>query len=375
MLRPVRAANAAQVTPRRGNGPHPKIRQGSRMRLMMFDTHSRRMAMAASPAPRKIALLRNRRRTAKLPPRQILAYPLPVETISGVAPIRRNKFGANKKQGMPMATEMIRPRVIACTPATAAPSGSFSPMRRATIAVVDKLSPMPTAKTRLNMDSVRPTVATAFAPRRPTQKTSTTANKDSSTISSTMGTARRKMAQLRLAVVKSWCEPRMASTSDVQRVCGFSAIWVVASIDVRESDDHRCAAGNCWASPGRTAGGGCPHKKQINIKQATSARCRLFSRHLRHPRGYCQILYHASEDDGSDGSHENAATIGAGIVGSFADRLPIVSVKVVGESNVGHNRRLAVIGYAFVVVRSCGATGEKNSVIAVGAAAGEGKAS
>src|SRR6266567_768669 len=64
MLRPVNVANAAPVTPRRGKGPKPKIRQGSSTRLMTFDTQSNRMAMAASPAPRKIALFRNSISTA-----------------------------------------------------------------------------------------------------------------------------------------------------------------------------------------------------------------------------------------------------------------------------------------------------------------------
>ena len=41
-------------------------------------------------------------------------------------------------------------------------------------------------------------MATALAPRRPTQKTSTTAKRDSSTISRTMGMARSRMARLRL---------------------------------------------------------------------------------------------------------------------------------------------------------------------------------
>ncbi len=71
----------------------------------------------------------------------------------------------------------------------AAPSPSFSPMRRATIAVVDMPSPMPTAKTSVSTDSVSPTVAMAFEPSRLTQNTSTTANSDSSTISSTIGIA------------------------------------------------------------------------------------------------------------------------------------------------------------------------------------------
>jgi hypothetical protein len=168
---------------------------------MMFETHSSRMAMAASPAPRKIALFKNRSSTAQLPPRQILVYPPPTEIISADAPINRKSRGANKKHGSPMASETMIPRAIACTAATAAPSGSFSPMRRATIAAVDKLSPIPTANTRLSIDSVSPTVATALAPSLPTQNTSTTANSDSSTISKTIGTASNRIARFKLPAV------------------------------------------------------------------------------------------------------------------------------------------------------------------------------
>src|SRR5208337_824692 len=80
-----------------------------------------------------------------------------------------------------------------------------------TIAVVERLSPNPTAPTSVSSDSVSPTVATACAPSRLTQNTSTTANSDSSTTSSTMGMASSKMARFKLPVVKSWCEPRTAS--------------------------------------------------------------------------------------------------------------------------------------------------------------------
>jgi hypothetical protein len=73
MLRPVKVASAAPVTPIRGKGPHPKIRQGSRTRLMMLETQRRRMAMAASPAPRKMALFRKSSRMAPLPPRAMRA--------------------------------------------------------------------------------------------------------------------------------------------------------------------------------------------------------------------------------------------------------------------------------------------------------------
>ena len=83
----------------------------------------------------------------------------------------------------------------------AAPSGSFSPTRRATIAVVDMPSPMPTANTSVSTDSVKPTVAIASEPRRLTQKTSTTANSDSSTISSTMGMASSRIDRFRLPAV------------------------------------------------------------------------------------------------------------------------------------------------------------------------------
>ncbi len=69
------------------------------------------------------------------------------------------------------------------------------------MAVVDRLKPMATENTRVNNDSVSPTVAVAFAPSRPTQKMSTTAKSDSSTISKTMGTASSKIARLRLPVV------------------------------------------------------------------------------------------------------------------------------------------------------------------------------
>src|SRR5260370_5864493 len=105
-------------------------------------------------------------------------------------------------------------------------------MRRATMAVVERLKPRPIAKTRLRSDSVRPTVATASAPRRPTQKTSTTAKRDSSTISITMGMARRRMARLRLPVVKSWCEPRRDSRTELHKE-GDGATAAVRSSDIK----------------------------------------------------------------------------------------------------------------------------------------------
>ena len=57
------------------------------------------------------------------------------------------------------------------------------------------LNPTAMVYTTTIMDSVRPTVAMAAAPRRDTQKTSTTAKMLSIAISSTIGTASRKMAR------------------------------------------------------------------------------------------------------------------------------------------------------------------------------------
>ncbi len=50
---------AAPSTPNAGTGPSPKISNGSSTMLMPFATHSTRMAEAASPAPRKMALMVN----------------------------------------------------------------------------------------------------------------------------------------------------------------------------------------------------------------------------------------------------------------------------------------------------------------------------
>ena len=52
-------AIAAPSRPKAGIGPKPKIRIGSSTMLMPLATHSTRIAAAASPAPRKIALMVN----------------------------------------------------------------------------------------------------------------------------------------------------------------------------------------------------------------------------------------------------------------------------------------------------------------------------
>ena len=65
----------------------------------------------------------------------------------------------------------------------------------ATVAAAPMESPMATAYISIINDSVMPTVAMALAPSRPTKKMSATANTDSISISSTIGTARRITAR------------------------------------------------------------------------------------------------------------------------------------------------------------------------------------
>jgi hypothetical protein len=72
------------------------------------------------------------------------------------------------------------------------------------------LRPSATVKTMVSIDSVRPTAATASAPRLATQKTLTTPKSDSINISSTIGTASRKMARPSGPCVKSCSEPKTA---------------------------------------------------------------------------------------------------------------------------------------------------------------------
>src|SRR5215469_1627170 len=72
---------------------------------------------------------------------------------------------------------------------------------------------------RASIDSVSPTVATASAPSRETQNTSTSANTDSSTI----GTASRRMARPIGPWVKSWRVPRKASQTEGQKAFAGTA--------------------------------------------------------------------------------------------------------------------------------------------------------
>ena len=93
------------------------------------------------------------------------------------------------------------PHTIACPAAVAAASGSFSPMRRATVAVAAMLRPSAMLKTSATGPSVSPTAASESAPSRATQNASTTPNVDSIAISSMVGMASSAMPRLRLPSV------------------------------------------------------------------------------------------------------------------------------------------------------------------------------
>ena len=114
---------------------------------------------------------------------------------SGDAPMTPRSVGASSTPTTAMIAAAITPSAMPCTAASAAASGFFSPMRRATIAVTPIDNPIAAVYTSVSIDSVRPTVATALGPRCATQNTSTTANTDSMTISSTIGTASRMIAR------------------------------------------------------------------------------------------------------------------------------------------------------------------------------------
>jgi hypothetical protein len=75
----------------------------------------------------------------------ILAYPDPCSTTSGEAPKSLRRSDAQMKPMTPIIAAAKTPRTSAWNAARAAPSGSFSPIRRATTAVTPNPSPIPTA--------------------------------------------------------------------------------------------------------------------------------------------------------------------------------------------------------------------------------------
>ncbi|MND03118.1 hypothetical protein D3C83_227940 [compost metagenome] len=62
--------------------------------LIVLPKISARIATAGSPAPRKTALIRKRRKTEAFPPIITRANGVPTATTSGVAPINASSCGA-----------------------------------------------------------------------------------------------------------------------------------------------------------------------------------------------------------------------------------------------------------------------------------------
>ena len=139
----------------------------------------------------------------------------------GDAPMIASSCGAKIAPTTPIRSDSTHPNRITCAAVCAAPSASFSPIRRATIAPAPMLSPIASAYRIVMNDSVSPTVATASAPRCATTNTSTTTKMLSMSISSTIGTARMKIARPIGPSVKSRpCAPANASRTAPQSDCG-----------------------------------------------------------------------------------------------------------------------------------------------------------
>ena len=117
------------------------------------------------------------------------------------------------------------------TAARDAPSGSRSPIRRATIAAAPTERPMAIALMIVISVSVKPTVEMASVRWRwPTKKMSATANTASMHISSTIGTASRSTARPMGIFVKSADVPRTASRSVDQSEPGPASAAVVVKL-------------------------------------------------------------------------------------------------------------------------------------------------
>ena len=124
-----------------------------------------------------------------------------MRTSSSDPPMRRSSSGAKYAPSAATSVETNTPSAMAWTAAALAASGSFSPMRRATVAVAAIAKPSAIANTTVRQVSVRPTVAMALLPRCATQNTSTIPNRDSMHISRTIGTESSTMARSMLPAV------------------------------------------------------------------------------------------------------------------------------------------------------------------------------
>ena len=128
-----------------GNGPSPKIKHGPSTMLIQFASHNVRIAIAASPAPRKIALIMKSITTVTFPASMTRVNAAPCSITHGEPPMSASNFGAS---GAPMTAdddrhdqrERDRLHRGACSA-----FGFCSPMRRATIAIAPMLKPIASA--------------------------------------------------------------------------------------------------------------------------------------------------------------------------------------------------------------------------------------
>ena len=80
---------------------------------MAFANHKTRIAIAASPAPRKIALIMNSKTTEALQASITVVNPEPLATTSGAAPINESNFGASGAAMSAITPEIISANAIA----------------------------------------------------------------------------------------------------------------------------------------------------------------------------------------------------------------------------------------------------------------------
>ena len=120
------------------------MKQGPSTMFSTLPSHSTRIAIAASPDPRNTAFSRNSRTIVTLPPSITRVNPLPDSITAGDAPINANSVGAHGAAANAIVPAMMTPSSSDWPAARAAPSGSCSPVRRATIAVAPIESPIAT---------------------------------------------------------------------------------------------------------------------------------------------------------------------------------------------------------------------------------------
>lgn len=106
------------------------------------------MATAASPAPRKMALMRKSKVMLRVLPIITCMYRTPLCSTHGLPPMRARRRGAKVMPSATIGAASRTAKTMACTAVSAARSVSFSPVRRAMRAMAPMLTPMATAYTR-----------------------------------------------------------------------------------------------------------------------------------------------------------------------------------------------------------------------------------